>query len=286
MEHSIEFYRAAIEHAYPELRDARLTLLTEGWDCVAVDVDDCWIFKFPREPRAERALVREHAILTIVRPLLSMRVPALTLHAGPPLFSRHEKVPGGHLLPADYHALLEPRRQRLADQLAQFYAQLHAIERSRFEDVPEVHFGADLDAEALQRQLDPVLPPDLRDLAARTIRGWHDLPPDPQGEVFGFMDGHSWNMAFDPATGELNGLFDFADARVEPLHREFVCSNFVSRDLTARIITGYEHLTGRAIDRERVELLTGILFLTELAGYEAYPDRLPQLIATLRSWTA
>jgi hypothetical protein len=107
MDEGIDFYRAVIERAFPDLRGAALTLMTEGWDSVAVDVDARVVCKFPRDANAERALVREHAILTVVRPLLSMHVPELTLHPGPPLFSRHEKIPGGHLLATDYAGLTD-----------------------------------------------------------------------------------------------------------------------------------------------------------------------------------
>ena len=44
------------------------------------------------------------------------------------------------------------------------------------------------------------------------------MPPDPLGTVYGFFDGHGWNMAFDHARGRLNGIFDFGDSGFGPLH--------------------------------------------------------------------
>ncbi len=43
--------------------------------------------------------------------------------------------------------------------------------------------------------------------------------------VFGYFDGHGWNMAFDHEQGVLNGVYDFADAAIGPRSREFVYSN-------------------------------------------------------------
>src|SRR5690606_2345867 len=92
-----------------------------------------------------------------------------------------------------------------------------------------------------------------------------DLDPDPYGTIYGFFDGHGWNMAFDHAAGRLNGVYDFADSGLGPLHQDFLYSNLISADLTARIITAYERETGRHIDRDRVDLLTGTHRLWELA---------------------
>jgi hypothetical protein len=53
--------RAAITGSFPELSDSEFAFLTAGWDCVAVDVDDRLIFKFPRHDAAEKALSPRHA---------------------------------------------------------------------------------------------------------------------------------------------------------------------------------------------------------------------------------
>lgn len=286
MDCAFQSYRDTIERAFPDLRGARMSLRTEGWDSVGVDVNDRLIFKFPRDEDAERALVREHAILSIVRPAISMRTPDLSLHQGSPLFSRHEKIPGDHLVTADYRRLDDAQRRRIGETLGRFYAELHAIDQKRFADLPPVQFDPEPTLERVLAGLDPVLPFDLRDFAGQAIAEWRALPPDPHGQIFGFFDGHGWNMAFDHTAGVLNGVYDFADARFGPLQQEFVYSNFVSRDLTARIIDAYETISGRNIDRGRVELLTSIQFIAEVSGWEERPHLLPKMIDTLRTWAA
>ena len=57
-----------------------------------------------------------------------MRVPRLTLFDHPRLFSRHDKIPGEHLLTAEYEVLDAPDKQDLAERMGQFHAELHAIE--------------------------------------------------------------------------------------------------------------------------------------------------------------
>src|SRR5919106_64050 len=62
----------------------------------------------------------------------------------------------------------------------------------------------------------------------------------PYGTTYGFFDGHGWNMAFDHTTNRLNGVYDFADSGFGPLHQEFIYTNLIARDLTARIVAEYE----------------------------------------------
>lgn len=102
--------------------------------------------------------------------------------------------------------------------------------------------------------------------------------------IDGYFDGHGWNIAFDHATGTLNGVFDFADSGFGARHQDLSYSNWISPDLTLRIIARYEQLTGQAIDRDRVMLYSAVLRLVEFA--QAAPDRayLSERLRALEDW--
>ena len=70
----------------------------------------------------------------------------------------------------------------------------------------------------------------------------------------------------------LNGIYDFADGGIGPRHREFCYANFVSPDLSERIIAHYEALTGRTIDRRTVALHSAVQRLSELDQSEKEAD--------------
>jgi hypothetical protein len=91
-------------------------------------------------------------------------------------------------------------------------------------------------------------------------------------------------MAFDHDTGTLNGIYDFADSGIGPLHREFIYSSFIDEDPTLRIIDRYEALTGKAVDRWRVETLTGVYRLVELANAAGQPENLPMTTHNVEGW--
>lgn len=260
---ALEEYRRAIVAACPELADATFAILASGWHSTAVEVGGRWVFKFPRGAEAEAALLREAAVLRLVRPAVSLAVPAPQVFAGPPLFSRHEKLPGGYLLGEDYRRLDEPARQGVGDALGRFYAELHRLQPARMRAVGAL----------------PLLPAAWRERAERLVREYAKLPADPLGSIFGFFDGHGWNMAFDSEAGRLNGVYDFADAGIGPLHQEFIYSTFIDADLTERIVAAYERFSGRRLERRRIALLTAAHRLSELAELADEPRHLPDMLA-------
>lgn len=282
----IDRHRAAILRAFPDLAASPFRLLAESWDSTAVEVDGRLVFKFPRHEAAAQRLRKEAALLGLVRPAMSLPVPDLALEEGPPLFSRHAKIPGEHLLTAQYAELPEEARRRLAEDLTGFHAELHRLDPGRMTAAgagPVEDWGT---AEEIGVKALPVLTPELRGAAERLLAAYDELPPDPHGAIYGFFDGHGWNMAFDHGRQRLNGIYDFADSGIGPLHREFVYSGFVSPDLTTRLVTAYEALTGLTLDRRRIAILTGTHRLWELAELAGDPEHGPTMVRSFADWVA
>lgn len=268
----------------PELADARFRVLGRGWHSLALEADGRLVFKFPRSREAQEALLREASLLSVIRPDIALDVPQMRIHRGPPLFSCHRKLPGAHLLPEGYAALSESRRQRLGDVLGRFYADLHRLDITRMREAGAVAVEAWQSVASVRAKALTRLPADLRRAAGPVVAAFEALAPDPLGETFGFFDGHGWNMAFDRRRGMLNGIYDFADAGIGPVHQDFIYSNFISSDLTGRIITAYQERTGRRIDRRRVDLLTAYHRLSELAQVEGDESLLGEMIGHVRAW--
>ncbi|MGQ9368230.1 phosphotransferase [Azospirillum sp. ST 5-10] len=279
-------FRAAILRRFPELEDAAFRLLTGGWHSVAVDVDDRLVFKFPRHAAAAMALRKEAALLAIVRPSVSLAVPDMDLHDGPPLFSRHGKLPGGHLLREHYERLPEGGRVRLGADLGRFYAELHRLDAAVMAAAGAGPVEAWQPPDVVRTKAVPALPRTLRDRALGIVEACERLPADPHGRTYGFFDGHGWNMAFDQERGRLNGVYDFADSGIGPLHQDFIRTSFISPDLTERVVAAYEALTGRRLERRRIALLTGMHRLSELAELAHDPDHAPAMVRHAVDWLA
>ena len=279
-------FRSLIISVFPHLTGAVFRLAAKGWASIAIDVDDTLIFKFPRNLTAERALQKEAALLDVIRPSLSMAIPDMRIHDGPPVFSSHTKIEGEHLIAEDYDALRGSDRQRLAEDLARFYAELHVLDADRMRTAGAAAILPWQSPEAVRAKALPLLPPDITSFARAVVSDFEALSPDPYGNIYGFFGGHGWNMAFDHAQRRLNGIYDFADSGFGPLHQEFIYSNFISPDLTARIVSAYEILTGRRLDRRRIAILTGFHRLSELAEFADDPAYVEEMIRSVATWVA
>ena len=280
----VENFRPVIVRAFPHLASAALRPLTAGWESIAIEADGRMIFKFPRDKTGQEALRTEASLLTVIRPRITMPVPDMRLHEGPPLFSSHEKLPGDHLLADQYLRLSRESRHGLARMLGRFYAELHAlgVEQMRLA-------GAGLPKPwqmpaAIRAKAMPRLPLELRERAEAALRAFEQLPTDPYGTTYGFFDGHGWNMAFDHARQRLNGIYDFADSGLGPLHQDFIYTSFISADLGERVIAAYEAETGRSLDRRRIAILTGVHRLSELAALADQPQHLSMTIGNVAAW--
>lgn len=267
----------------PALADAQWQLHERGFDSRALSIGT-QLFKFPRHAAGAASLRREAAILQVIAPHLQMRVPDMVLHEEPRLHSEHRRIPGGMLTPQVYAGLPESDRQRLAEQLAGFYRDLHGIDAAPLRAAGAGPVGDWNPTKQIEAQALPLLPAALRDRAGRLLRRQAALGPDPLGQTFGFFDGHGWNMAF--ADDRLNGIYDFADSGFGPLHREFIYSDFISRDLTRRIVAAYEQLRGLALDRARLEAHMATLLLDELAGTLEEPERRGETLEIVLRWFA
>lgn len=277
-------YRNAVIRTFPELATADFRPLTMGFHSLALDVDDRLIFKFPRGTDAEQALRREARVLAVLRPHVTMTIPDLQLFEDPMLFSRHAKIKGEHLLKEQYQKLPIPARERLAEELAQFYAELHGLDPAAMRQAGATGILpwrslAEIRAKAL-----PLVPAEHRALCAQTIDAFETLAPDPLGLTYGFFDGHGWNMAFDHARQRLNGVYDFADSGFGPLHQDFIYSAFIAPELTRLIADRYARLTGKPIDRNRIGLLIGMHRLSELAELADDPHHVAMLRDHVALW--
>jgi len=276
--------RAAIVAACPELAAASFVLLGEGWDCAAVEVDGRLVVKLPRHAEAALRLGVEARVLAAVRPYLAMAVPDMALRAGPPLVSCHRKIPGEQLLERHYGRLQPAARDRLAGDLALFFAECQTLPVEMLRAAGAVAVAPWPDAHALLARAWPHLPPELRGDAERVVAAWDALAPDPHGTAWGHFDTHGWNMAFDHEREVLNGIYDFGDAGFGPLHRAFVYPGWIAPDLSMRVASAYERLTGRALDRGRIHLLGSVLRLAELPDMAGDAELESAMLRQIARW--
>lgn len=119
--------KRAVFQTYPQFRERRLSFLGEGWDFRLFELEERWLFRFPKHENGVVKLARETQLLSRLAPYLSLPVPRyLFAYGGVPRrsspFAGYEKLPG---IPAD----TAPKYDRLvvARQLASFLGELHSF---------------------------------------------------------------------------------------------------------------------------------------------------------------
>jgi hypothetical protein len=201
-----------------------------------------------------------------------MPVPDLTVYREPSLFTRHQKLHGEHLVRAVYNRLAKHARQATAEKLARFYAEVHSPDQGALHRAGAEPICPWLPPREIRERALPWLHINLQSAASAVLDAFEASEPDPFGNVYGYFDGHGWNMAFDVENGQLNGIYDFADSGFGPLHQEFIYTSFISPDLTERVVATYESIARCHLDRSRIQILTGVHRLHELVEMGDHPE--------------
>jgi hypothetical protein len=255
-------YRDAIAALRPDLADAPMVLHSSGYDNEAVEAAGT-IFRFPRNAEAAQRARREVKFLALAEPRVPLPVPRMVWHETPVMCTEHRMIPGGTIVREQYERLSVPAREEMARKLAGFYAALHTIPLEDARAAGAVPLTAWPRWTSIRDTVRQRLPERAHDYGDRLFSAYENLPEE--REVFGHFDGHGWNMAFDHDAGVLNGIYDFADAGIGPLTDEFIYASLISADLSERIISAYEVLTGIGIDRRVVAIRMGVQNVCELA---------------------
>src|SRR5688500_12869643 len=100
-----EDYRQIIATCFPELSIASCTIHSEGWDSVAVAVNNALIFRFPKRHNVEPQYQIERRLLPALASALPVRVPDVAFFwpggAGyPSTFIGHHLIEGAQLTAA------------------------------------------------------------------------------------------------------------------------------------------------------------------------------------------
>lgn len=273
----------AIRAAMPGLALDDPRVLGNGFDNIAL-LAGGMIFRFPRSAAGEARLRKEADFLALIRPRVDMILPDLVVHEGPTVFSCHHFIPGEVFTPDRYLALTESKRDQMAEELAVLYAQLHAIPVAEAKAVGASRVDNFCEAKEVLASLKTLLTADELQWAQQVVTAWQNLPSDPLGDVFGWFDGHGWNMAIDFDNGHINGVFDFADAGFGAVHYDLMHNNLMHPDLTERIVRHYSAITAQQVDPHRIAILSSMHRLSDMA--ESYDDPMFGELTTflLREW--
>jgi aminoglycoside phosphotransferase (APT) family kinase protein len=200
---------------FPGLHAQQVRFFAQGFDCVAFEVDDGLLFKFPKRMASDGIIRSEVALLTQLAGKLAIPVPK-------PLFLGHpgELFEGsfyGYMkLPGMFLTDIEPERMdlaRLAAQAGQFLTKLHHAEI----DAPPLHVPAAWPHEIgrFQEAFDEVAPLLENGLAAKLAKEIRDfsLVPEPDlPNVLTHADLSPMHLLVNPGESAFTGVLGWHDA--------------------------------------------------------------------------
>jgi aminoglycoside phosphotransferase (APT) family kinase protein len=178
----------------------------EGWDTLAMVVEDRWLDRTPRFADAEEQLRNEVRLMPRLAPLLPLAVPVPIVLDESPLRVRHRLVPGEL-------ATTAPVTRDDGRRFGAFLRALHDMPVSIYVEsgIPErTAARAELlsTLERLLHRVAPLLPAEQRDAGQELLR--RVALTTPTTLVHGALDAH--HVTVDD--GRLSGVLDWKDARV------------------------------------------------------------------------
>ncbi len=185
-----------------------------------VIVNDELVFRFPKDAQARQTLAREAQILDLVRAHVAMRVPFFEHREDD--FVAYRLIPGDPLERDDIFGQDEATQNQIAEQLATFLRQLHAIPPHAVEPGPAAPPDPTERLERYRRRLDDI-ERELFPLLMAPARQWvrRLFAPVLAGQVrleytpaLIHDDLASYHIRYDRAARRIAGVIDFGTARL------------------------------------------------------------------------
>ena len=234
-----------------------------------LEVNQEWIFRFPRRSEVERQLEKEIALLPELAPTLSFPIPQFVFawdggQAWEQPFVGYRKIPG---IPLDEDLGGHGQSNVLAQQLARFLSELHSFSPNRAEalGVPSYSPAQWRDGyqemyTRVQNQVFPLLSPSAGKDHRALWDGFLECDACLQFRpVLIHHDLGAEHILCDPEQGSISGIIDWGDAAVGDPALDFVGIDYsFGREFTASVLASYLGEVGEAF-WNRVDFYVGII---------------------------
>ena len=217
--------KSIINTAFPEFRGARVELLDEGWDFQVFEVDERWLFRFPKRESGVAKLNMERKLLSSLGEWVSLPVPNYEYFC-----ESHESLNRPF---AGYRKLLGVGgdtakmvdRREVARQLGVFLARLHTypVDKAREAGVPETR---DLVAYWRGKSCQQLQGLDGLHVNLGLLRRYleNEIPVPFEGSA-SLVHSDLWalHILVDSRSGRVSGIIDWGDAVIGDPAIDFAC---------------------------------------------------------------
>ena len=278
MDKMVETYLQRIKGVFPqELRF--FTLHDGGDDFVIIEVNHDWMFRFPRNELSRKTMEIETNLLTELKTIVSLPVPARS-YLGED-FVGYRKIQGEQLIFEIFENLSKSTQMRIAQQLGQFLSAIHNFPVEKASGIGIVQGWGGLHHKAGLHFLEHVsflLSPTSQRKSVSLMENL--LDEEFKGKVIHgdfYLPDH---VFYDESKQEISGVIDFADVTIyDPAHDWQCIVEIGGEEFFEAVMAHYQPdddpaLLKRATMRldARPLFVAGRIFLQGLE--EQYADRL------------
>jgi aminoglycoside phosphotransferase (APT) family kinase protein len=217
--------KAVITTAIPEFRYAPVELLDEGWDFQVFEVDERWLFRFPKRKTSVAKLNTECKLLPGLGEWVSLPVPNYEYFCESPEsssrpFAGYRKLPG---IGGDTSKMVD--RHGVARQLGIFLTRLHTypVDKAREAGVQEKH---DLVVHLRDRSREQLRKLDDLNVNLGLLRRYleNDTPASFEGAA-SLVHNDLWaeHILVDSRSDRVSGIIDWSDIVIGDHAIDFAC---------------------------------------------------------------
>jgi aminoglycoside phosphotransferase len=275
-------------HAGLSIAPESIKLERRSWRWFAALPEDRILF-VTDNPDCAVKLAREGRLLTLLASRVEFGLPKL--HDVDPTLGLQVRslVPGAQLSgdgrEREFAEL--PQGARLAEELGRALAEIHGAFTAAearalgFTEAESLLPPADALAARMGGRLSD---PSIAATFAALLELYRTVTPARADIVLVHGDIWGGNLAVDPETGALNGLFDFADAGLADRHLDLMYIHSFGPTFTERLFRTYEAETGTAVSLQRTALYHAIAAFSALADMANQGE--DNLLDQRRRWVA
>jgi aminoglycoside phosphotransferase (APT) family kinase protein len=120
-----------IETNFPQFKVWQLSKLGEGWDYQAYQVNNDYVFRFPKSKEVSQNLAKEICILPKIQSKVNLKIPDFELIGidsnTNSLFVGYKQIKGTFLTKQFFNSLPEEIQEKSLAEIALFFDKLHTI---------------------------------------------------------------------------------------------------------------------------------------------------------------
>lgn len=241
-----------IRNEYPKFIIKSINFLGNGYDSDAYIINEEYVFKFPKHPKAANNLYKEAYVLLEIRDQLPVKVPKVEFigkssEANSVSFVGYEKIEGFALTKDIIDSLDEDIKDNLAREIACFFKALHkinlktTIDRIEIDKKEKCIYEYNIIKEYAYPYLDEHIKDQIDNLYEQLIATDFNYKKSLVHNDFGAS-----NIFFDTTTNKISGIIDFGDVAIYDQDIDFICllqnhEEGLDRNFVLKVLDYYEH---------------------------------------------